>query len=282
VGEGVEGISVGDTVTAAPLVPCHACRDCQNGNFSLCAHYGFIGSRQQGAFADFVVVPAKNVVKYDSHIPFVEAAMFEPATVGLHGLLLSDYKGGDTVAILGCGTIGLFTLQWAKIFGAKRIVAFDISDARLALARSLGANETVNCATEDMMARVMELTSGEGCSRVFETAGSPATTKNAFLVAGKKAVVTFIGTPHGDVHFSGAEWELLNRKELTLHGSWMSYSAAYPGREWELTAHYLATGELRVDRAMIDKIYPMSEARKAFSLFKERGKVNGKIMLVND
>ena len=90
------------------------------------------------------MIPAQNAVKYDPSIPYEQAAMFEPSTVALHGLLQADYRGGGTVAILGCGTIGIFTAQWAKIFGAKKLVAFDIDDGRLALARRMGADETVN------------------------------------------------------------------------------------------------------------------------------------------
>ncbi len=282
IGEGVEGLEIGDTVSAAPLIPCHKCEDCLKGNFSLCSHYSFIGSREQGAFADYVVVPASNVVKYDPSVPFVQAAMFEPATVALHGILLSEYKGGETVAILGGGTIGLLTLRWAKIFGAKRTVVFDLSDERLKLALSMGADAVVNCTEQDIKARALALTGGRGFERVFETAGSPVTTKNAFDIAGKRASVCFIGTPHGEVHFTEKEWEQLNRKELHMYGSWMSYSANYPGREWELTAHYFGTGELRADGALIDSILPMREASRAFSLFGERGRVKGKIMLVNE
>ena len=282
IGEGVDGLSVGDTVSGAPLIPCHQCRDCQNGNFSLCSNYSFVGSREQGAFADYVVLPAKNVVKYDPSVPFIQAAMFEPATVGLHGLLLSDYRGGETVAIIGGGTIGLFTMQWAKILGAKKVVVFDVVEERLMLARELGADDTVNPATEDMQARIAQITDGQGFERVFETAGNPTTTKNAIAVAGKRATVCYIGTPHGTVTFSSSEWEQINRKELRIFGSWMSYSAPYPGKEWELTAHYFGTGQLRADSAMIDRIFPMAQANEAFSLYKEAGKVKGKIMLIND
>ena len=154
IGEGVTNCAPGDTVTAAPLVPCGKCEDCQKGNFSLCKHYSFIGSREQGSFADYVVVPAGNVVKYDPSIPYTQAAMFEPSTIALHGLLQGQYTGGGTVAVVGCGTIGIFTAQWAKIFGSKRLVVFDIDDGRLALARRIGADDVVNTMTEDWRARI--------------------------------------------------------------------------------------------------------------------------------
>ena len=160
VGEGVEGLKAGDTVSGAPLVPCMKCEDCQLGNFSLCRHYSFIGSREQGSFAEYVVIPAANAIPYDPSIPYEQAAMFEPSTVAVHGLLQARYRGGETVAILGCGTIGIFTLQWAKILGAKQIVAFDIDDGRLELAKRMGANNTVNTLKEGFMEEAKALTGG--------------------------------------------------------------------------------------------------------------------------
>lgn len=282
VGEGVTSLTIGDTVSGAPLVPCMKCGDCQQGNFALCKHYSFIGSRQQGSFAEYVVIPAMNAVKYDPAIPYEQAAMFEPSTVAIHGLLQADYKGGGTVAILGCGTIGIFTLQWAKILGAKSIVAFDIDEGRLALAKRMGADETVNTREDGFMNKAMALTSGQGYQYVFETAGNPITMRMAFDLAANKAGVCFIGTPHTDLTFTPRQWENMNRKEFHLTGSWMSYSAPFPGREWELTAHYFQTGELKFDPGFIYRTYPLSRAAEAFALYKDPSQVHGKIMLVNE
>lgn len=274
VGEGVTSVAVGDTVSGAPLLPCMKCEDCLRGNFSLCKHYGFIGSRNQGSFADYVVMPEINAVKFDPSLSFEQGALFEPVTVALHGLFQCDYRAGEDVAIVGGGTIGLFTMQWAKIFGARSVTVFDVSDERLALAKALGADYTVNTLAE-------KPEKGRyGC--VFETAGQPATTLMAFDVAANKARVCFIGTPHKDVTFTPAQWENMNRKEFYLTGSWMSYSAPFPGKEWKLTAHYFATGQLRYDENIIFRKFAMKDADKAFALYKEPGAVKGKIMLVND
>lgn len=282
VGEGVTNVKVGDTVSGAPLVPCMKCDDCQNGNFSLCKHYSFIGSREQGSFAEYVVMPAVNAVKYDSSIPYEQAAMFEPSTVALHGLLCNDYQGGDYVAVLGCGTIGIFTLQWAKIMGSKKVVAFDIDDGRLALATRMGADAVVNTKNADFMKKAMDITGGKGYAYVFEAAGNPATMHIGFEIAANKAHVCFIGTPHVDISFTPREWENMNRKEFKLTGSWMSYSAPFPGKEWELTAHYFATGQLKFDPDFIYKKYPMTEVAKAFDEFHHPENVHGKIMLINE
>lgn len=282
VGEGVKGLSVGDTVSGAPLVPCMRCDDCMRGNYALCRQYSFIGSREQGSFADYVVLPAQNAVRYDPSIPYVQAAMFEPSTVALHGLRQNDYRGGGTVAVLGCGTIGIFTAQWARILGAKRLVVLDIDDGRLELARRMGADASVNTLNPDFLKEALALTDSAGFDYVFETAGNPVTMRMAFELAASKAHVCFIGTPHTDLTFTPRQWENMNRKEFHLTGSWMSYSAPFPGEEWRLTAHCLGTGELKFDPAFIHRTYPMSAAADAFALYKDPSQVHGKIMLINE
>ena len=281
-GEGVESLKVGDTISGVPLIPCGSCSDCQKGDYALCKQYSFIGSRQQGSFADFVVIPAQNAVKYESFIPYARAAMFEPAAVALHGVMLADYRGGKTTAILGGGTIGLFVMQWAKIFGAKKTIVFDIDESRLQLAKRLGADEIINTKDEGFMDTAAACTDGNGFGFVFETAGSPVTMRMAFELAANKAGVCFVGTPHTDLAFTPKQWENMNRKEFKLTGSWMSHSAPFPGQEWDLTAHFFATGQLKFDDELIFKTYPMSKAAEAFALYETPSQVLGKIMLVNE
>jgi L-iditol 2-dehydrogenase len=282
IGEGVTTIKTGDRVSGAPLIPCMKCDDCQNGNFSLCRHYSFIGSRQQGSNAEYIVIPEQNAVSFDKSISYEQGAMFEPSTVALHGLFQNDYKGGEYTAVLGGGTIGMFTMQWSKIFGAKKVVVFDISEERLALAKRLGADEVINTSLEGYKEKAMELTEGKGFAFVFETAGQIPTMHMAFELASNKASVCFIGTPHVDLSFTPAMWENMNRKEFKLTGSWMSYSSPFPGKEWKLTAHYFATGQLKFDPGFIFKKMPMSEAQEAFLMFKTPGLVKGKVLLVNE
>ena len=281
VGEGVTNVKPGDTVSGAPLLPCMACADCQQGNFSLCKHYGFIGSHDQGSFAEYVVMPARNAIPFDPSVSFEQAALFEPSTVAVHGLLQNDVRGG-TVAVIGGGTIGAFTLQWAKIFGAKTVTLLDIDDDRLALGKRLGADFTVNSASPDYAERAKALTGGRGFDAVFVTSGAAATMYMGFTLAANKARVCCIGTPTSDLTFTPQLWEQMNRKEFTLTGSWMSYSAPFPGKEWELTAHCFADGRLQFDEELIFRKYPMSRAAEAFALYQTPGLVKGKILLYND
>ena len=278
-GEGVTSLKAGDRVAGVPLVPCMKCEDCQKGNYSLCKHYSFVGSRQFGSFAEYVVVPERNAVKFDDEVSFEQGAFFEPATVALHGLERNDFQGGKTVAILGGGTIGLLTMQWAKIFGAKKVVVFDIVKERLDLAVRLGADGTVNTMDADYKEQVKAITDGRGFDYVYETAGNTITIKMAFELAANKAQVCCIGTPTKELTFSVAEWENLNRKEYKLTGSWMSYSAPFPGHEWELTAHYFKTGQLKFDESFIFRKIPLSQIDSAFEMYKTPGLVKGKILI---
>lgn len=279
IGEGVTNVAPGDTVAGVPLVPCMKCADCQKGDYSLCRNYSFIGSREFGSFGEYVVVPENNAVKFEQGVSMEQGAFFEPATVALHGLQRVDYHGGKQVAILGGGTIGMFVMQWAKIFGAKQVVVFDIEEERLSLGKRLGATAGVNTMEKDYMEQAMELTEKRGFDYVFETAGNTITMKMAFALAANKAQVCFVGTPVKELNFSVEEWENMNRKEFTLTGSWMSYSAPFPGKEWELTAHYFKTGELKYDDSFVFEKVPLSKIDKAFEWYLTTGKVKGKILI---
>lgn len=278
-GDGVTLVKKGDRVAGVPLVPCMQCEDCQKGDYSLCRHYSFVGSRQYGSFAQYVVVPERNAVPFDESVSFEQGAFFEPATVALHGLQRVDYMGGGTVAILGGGTIGLFTMQWARIFGAKKVVVFDLVPERLELAKKLGADDVVNSKDEDPKERTKALTDERGFDYVYETAGNVNTIRLAFAIAANKAKVCCIGTPTKELTFTVDEWENMNRKEFFLTGSWMSYSAPFPGKEWELVAHYFKTGELRFNESLIFKKQPLSKLDEAFRLYKTPGAVKGKILV---
>lgn len=279
VGEGVTSLKAGDRVAGVPLIPCMKCEDCQKGNYSLCKNYSFIGSREFGSFAEYVVVPETNAVKFEDSVSFEQGAFFEPATVALHGLKRVPYEGGKTVAILGGGTIGMFVMQWAKIFGAAEAVVFDIEPARLELGKRLGATAGINTLDKDFMEQAMELTEGRGFDYVFETAGNTITMKMAFELAANKANICFVGTPTKDLTFSVKEWENMNRKEFTLTGSWMSYSAPFPGQEWKAVAHYFKTGDLKFDESFIYKKVPLSQIADAFEWYKTPGTVKGKILI---
>ncbi len=280
VGEGVADRHIGQRVSGVPLVPCMKCADCLRGNYSLCKHYTFIGSRRNGSFAEYVTLPAINTVPIRDEVSFELGAFFEPTTVALHGIRCAKYVPGKTVAIIGAGTIGTLTLELCRIFGAEKIVILNRSPEKLKRSCELfGADAGVDTSAPDHIKKALELTGGRGYDFVFETAGSSETIKMAFKLAANAASVCMIGTPKNEVTFSVSEWELLNRREMYVTGSWMSYSAPFPGEEWTLAAHFFANGQLKLDDSMIYRIIPLSRIAEAFELFKTPGAVKGKILI---
>lgn len=280
--EDVVSVNVGDHVVGVPLVPCMNCADCDNGNYSLCKHYSFVGSRQQGAMAEYVVLSADNVFKIDDSIRLDYAALFEPSTVAIHALRINHFEPGefDDVCVIGAGVIALFTLQWCKILGAKNVIVISRSKEGLDTALKYGADGVFSTLVDDYLDHVKNLTGGKGFEYVFDAAGTGETIQLALNVASNKAKVCFIGTPTRPVEFPVKLWELINRKEMYITGSWMSYSAPWPGEEWYKTAEYMASGQLLIGEDMISRHYALSEVREAFKQLEiNRTSIKGRIML---
>ena len=282
VAKDVTSVQIGDHVVGVPLVPCMVCDDCRNGNYSLCKHYSFIGSRQQGAMAEYLVVPEANVFKIDKSIRLDYAALFEPSTVALHGIMINHYnpKDNDIVCVIGAGTIAIFTLQWCKLMGAKNVTVIGRSKEGLEIAKKYGADKVVSTLDDDYLDQIKDATDGKGFNYVYDAAGTGDTIVTSLQVAANKAKVCFIGTPTKPIELTVKMWELINRKEMYLTGSWMSYSAPWPGVEWEKTAEFMASNKLKIEDDMISSHYHISEVKFAFKQFEiNRNSIKGRVML---
>lgn len=286
VGSDVDDYEVGDRVAITPLVPCMQCDSCLQGNYSLCKSYSFIGSRQQGCMAEYVAVPSRCLLKLPAKLSYERAAMVEPATVPLHGLFRCRTVAGLRVVVLGTGTIGLLAVQWAKFLGASQVIAVDVNEYKLEKARQLGADLTINpnnlkaYGAETLQDAIESVTAGHKADIVVETAGLAITQVQSVDVAANNGTVLYVGTAEKDVTFPAGTFEAIIRKELTVLGSWMSYSPPFPGREWILSLQALSEGQVKVQE-MITHRFPLSEARKALEMLRS-GKDTVKVMLIND
>ncbi len=276
-GEGVDKRAVGDRIACVPLIPDMTDPQSQKGNYSLSKGYKFIGSRIQGGWAEYVAMPWQNTVVLPDSVSYTEGAFFEPITVALHALNIMKFEGGKDVAITGMGTIGLLTLQCVRAMGARKVTVFDIDDNRLELAKELGADLCLNTLKEGFKDEAMAFTDGIGYEVCLETGGVPVTEILCMELAAPKGTVMFIGTPHKPVTLQPAEFEYINRKELWVTGSWMNYSAPFPGREWEM-ANYLFSKDLVNTEKLIDRIIPLSRASEAIADLLVPGAVKGKIL----
>lgn len=267
------GLAVGYNVVVAPLVPCHECERCKAGNPSLCPNYSFIGSRQQGAMADYVVVPAVNVLSSED-LPLDIAALVEPLTVALHGISMAEIDPKKPALVLGCGVIGLMTVISLKACGVQKIIVADLKDKALETATEFGATQTINSRDQDLL-ETLDPSNLPGL--VVETACAPITRTQALYAAAKKATVVLIGTPTRDWTLSIKDYEQILRRELTLNGSWMSYSNPFPGEEWHEAVRILS-GLKDTARKLISHTFDLSEVASGFDVIKDPEIENLKIM----
>jgi L-iditol 2-dehydrogenase len=269
VGSAVKSAGMGDRVAVAPLMPCFACEPCASGHYSLCDCYNFLGSRTHGGFAQYVKAPARNLVSFPNNVGFDEAATVEFASTVLHGVQKIDIKAGDAVAVVGVGALGHFAVCFAKLSGANPVVAVDIDDSKLTLARAAGADVCVNAGDADAVAKVRAACGGRGADSVLETAGNNAGRALAVQIARKLGCILLYGSAHSDVVFRPDLFEKILRHELKIVGSWNSYSVPFPGREWLDTMRFIADGRLTA-KPLISHVLPLQEAPATFRKLMDR------------
>lgn len=261
VGAQVENFKINDRVLVTPILPCFKCDYCQQGNYGQCENYNYLGSRTDGGFAEFVKAPARNLIPLPSEISFIEGAAIEPSAVTLHGMIKVGVHSGDQVAVLGCGPIGLFAIQFAKILGATKVIAVDIAPDKLDMALVAGADEVINALNEDPVSRIIELTNGKGTHLTIETAGVARTQEQAIRTVKKLGRILYLGTAHQDVVIPPKTFEIIVRNEVQIVGAWNSYSAPFPGVEWQAVIDYLRSGKFKL-KPFITRTVPLDEINK--------------------
>jgi L-iditol 2-dehydrogenase len=277
VGEGVDGYSVGDRVTAAPMLPCFRCEWCLQGQYNLCDDYDYVGSRSDGAFAEYLKIRAFNLVKLPQSVSDEAAAMTDPAGVALHALRRAGGVGpGEVVAVLGAGPIGMFACQWAALMGAGKVIATDIFDEKLEIARGLGVPVCINSSREDTVKRIMEETVGKGADLIVETAGSVDTHRQALLAARKRGRIVHVGRAYTDVLLADEVFTKIFRRELAVFGA-VNTNFSPHDNEWRTTVDYLASGALRAEPLVSHRL-PMSEVGETFQKMFRKEMVYNKVI----
>jgi threonine dehydrogenase-like Zn-dependent dehydrogenase len=195
VGEGVEHVKAGDKVGLNPLWGCNQCQNCLNGYPNMCMEWRHLGITCDGTFAEYRVLPAFVAYKLPESISMIDAAFLEPISLTVRTLDHVKPRLGDTVAIIGPGSIGMFHLQAFKSAGASVVIVIGLDqDAkRFEIAKKLGADTIVNGSKEDVVKRVKEITKGVGVDIVVETANHPSTVPLAINLAAARGRVVLFG-----------------------------------------------------------------------------------------
>ena len=280
VGAGVSPDLVGRHAAIIPLVPCFACEQCRAGRFSACPNYSFIGSRQNGGYAEYVELPSGNALLLPDELPFEAAALVEPSSVARHILGLGEFQAGQSAVVLGAGSIGLMAVQWLRILGASQIIASDLVPANRQAALALGAHAALDPQAVDLAQEVKRLTAG-GADLALETAGAPQTLQQSIRVVRPAGTVVSAGNQPPEASLPMTWIEELMRGEIRLRGCFMSYSAPFPGREWTDSVAALQSGQLDW-AAMISHRFPLSQAPEVFSQMAARSIAYRKIILSPD
>ncbi|MCI8294214.1 MAG: galactitol-1-phosphate 5-dehydrogenase [Hespellia sp.] len=232
VGADITKFKPGDRVTCPPLIPCFQCKYCQMGQYSLCEDYDYYGSRRDGAFAQYIAVKEGNLLKVSDRVSYEDAATTDPCANALHGMARAEFKPGDSVCVYGAGPIGLFAVQYAKIQGASKIIAVDVWEEKLELAKKNGADVVINSKKQAPVQMVMDATDGNGADVVIDFSGAPVCQKASILSAAKLGRVVFLGISHQGLELSEKEVDQLMRRQISLNGSWNSFTSPFPGSDW--------------------------------------------------
>jgi threonine 3-dehydrogenase len=268
VGDAVSELKTGQLVTAEGHIVCGHCLQCRTGNSHICRNTRIIGVDRDGAFAEYIVMPATNVLPLDG-IPTTVGAVMDPMGNAFHTVLTADIPG-STVLVVGCGPIGCFAVGIARAAGAAKVIASDVNATRLALARQMGAHVTVNAATDDVVRVVLEETGGEGADVVCEMSGVPSALHQAFAAVRMGGRVQLLGLPKGQVPIDFANEIIF--KGITVYG--------VIGRKmyetWHQMRRYLSAGLLD-PRPVITHQFPLANIDEALAAIRSGNA--GKIIL---
>jgi len=258
-GKDVDGFSKGDRVCFDSTVYCNKCHACRHGLVNRCDKRQVLGVsvpafRRHGAFAEYVAVPSWIVSKIPDHMSFVDAALLEPASIGTHAANRAPISGGDTVVVIGTGTIGLFILQGARLRGASKVIAVDVDDFRLGVAKELGADVQINPKKTDLKQAVLSETQNKGANVSLEAVGYAKTFADAVSITRMGGHVVAVGNLEKEAEFDLQEFIA---RELTFTGSYASSG------EFRDCIDLVASGKINV-KPLISDVLPLKEGPSAF------------------
>ena len=270
VGEGVTNRSIGEKVVVDIQVPCGKCSICRMGRYNLCPLKRCMGDPPtNGAFAEYVTWPADSAYAMPDDMTFNEGALIEPLNIGVYAVSRAGISMGDSVMIMGAGTVGLMSLHAVLAAGVDEVYVVDIDDWRLNKAREFGATATIN-ARDDVASRVHDLTNGSYVDTTIEASGSPVATVQAVKVTRRGGKIALVGV----YDLGEFPYPLLDvvMKELTVFGN-IDGANAFPK-----SMHLMASKKIDAEK-LITHHLPLEDLDRAFRILDEKKEHALKIML---
>lgn len=260
---------VGKHVGVFPLIPCRECSSCKDKHYEMCEHYDYIGSRRDGAFAEYVAVPVWNLVELPEAIPFEEAAMMEPFAVALHALKIGKINAGMNVGIIGTGMIGIAGGQWSKKFGATTVSVIGRSEQKRDMVEACGLLYAV-CKES---AEVPEF------DFVLEAVGTPDAVEKAICATKRGGTLVLMGNPCGDINISQIVYWKILRKQIRIVGTWNSAYDGVNKSDWTEVVSALSSKEIEAV-SLITHRFDQNSLMKGLELMRQHKEAYCKVMTI--
>ena len=270
IGKNVTGYQLGDRISVETHVPCNHCWQCRNGNPHICENQHVFGVTDPGAFAEYAPVHKDCIVRLKDDISYEMGAMLEAMGAGVHGVEVARVRG-KRVLVSGCGPIGLMTIGACKAHGASQVIACDLIDEKLEIAKTMGADLTVNSRDTDLPAFVRSQTDGVGADAVIDITGNPHAIRAGLKAVRKGGIFVSVGLPNGEVGINLTE-DIIYREVI-----YTGVSGRLMFETWEDCMNILQSPGFSLE-PVVGGIYPFRDFEKALDALKQG--VPGKMILV--
>ncbi len=272
-------IRIGDRISATPIISCGYCPACLKGRGNLCERAQALGGASEivnnGAFAQYIKLPARVLYRLPVNMSYITGAFIEVTACCIHGIDLSRIKEGDSVLLIGAGTVGLLLLELIKLQGPSQIVVSEGNSERRKLAKARGANFVVDPIKTDPVDEVKKITSGQGADVVIEAVGSPQTMEQAIQMAKKGGIVNIFGVAATNAFSRIKPFDIYFR-ELTVLGTY-----AVTLDTFNRAAKLLASGRLNIDYLLTDE-FPLSQLEEAILMMEKKEGLKKQIVMVKE
>lgn len=278
-GAGVDGKWLHRRVGVFPLIPCRACAACRQERYEMCRNYGYLGSRQDGGFAEYAAVPAENLIPLPENVSYEEAAMLEPMAVAVHAMRRMTIEEGDTVAVCGLGTIGLLLTMFLLQRGDCRVLAIGNKALQKKLAEKLGLPEEDFCdsRTEKAEDWICRRTGETGADVFFECVGRPETYAQAIALTAPGGRVCLVGNPSADMGMKKEVYWKILRNQLTVTGTWNSSFTGKQEDDWHYALGLVEAGKI-APACLISHDLSLEELERGLHVMRDKSEDYVKIM----
>ncbi len=270
VGSGVEGLSVGQKVPIEPQVCCGHCYPCTHGKYNLCEELKVMGFQTTGTASEYFTVDAAKVTPLPETMSYDEGAMIEPLAVTVHAAKRFPELKGARVAILGCGPIGILLMQSCKALGAASVLVTDVSDYRLSVARSVGADYAVNTGETDMEQALRDAFGSDKADVIYDCAGSDITMGQAIRCARKGSTIVLVAVFS---KLASVDLAVLNDHELELNTSMM-----YRHEDYVDAIRLVSEGKVQL-RPLMSRHFAFRDYLKAYQYIDENREMTMKVII---